>query len=303
MKLFKRNSLILVAILVSLVITGCGDKKNTAVTTEKNEQTNEDTASGNEVAGEGETAEAIEVVEDDMVPVYAESIEDGIYDVAVDSSSSMFNIVSCRLMVENGKMEAEMTMGGTGYLYLYMGTAEEAATAGESNYIPFNELDSGEHSFRVPVEALDAGIDCAAYSKKKEKWYDRVILFRADSLPSDAYTVSDKKEVADLGLEEGEYTVSVKLSGGSGKAKITNPAKLIIQEDKATAVIEWGSPNYDYMVVDGEKYLPVNTEGNSTFEIPVAAFDCKLNVSADTTAMSTPHEIDYVLYFDSGTIK
>lgn len=56
------------------------------------------------------------------------------------------------------------------------------------------------------------------------------------------------------------------------------------------------------MLVDGEKYLPVNTDGNSTFEIPVAALDTALAVTADTVAMSTPHEIDYTLTFDSATL-
>lgn len=69
-----------------------------------------------------------------------------------------------------------------------------------------------------------------------------------------------------------------------------------------TAVIVWSSPNYDYMLIDGEKYLPTNTEGNSTFEIPVAALDTALAVTADTVAMSTPHEIDYTLTFDSTTL-
>ena len=69
-----------------------------------------------------------------------------------------------------------------------------------------------------------------------------------------------------------------------------------------TAVIVWSSPNYDYMLIDGEKYLPTNTEGNSTFEIPVAALDTALAVTADTVAMSTPHEIDYTLTFDSATL-
>ena len=64
-----------------------------------------------------------------------------------------------------------------------------------------------------------------------------------------------------------------------------------------TATIVWSSPNYDYMIVDSEKYLPTNTEGNSTFEIPVAALDTALDVTADTVAMSTPHEIEYTLTF------
>ena len=70
-----------------------------------------------------------------------------------------------------------------------------------------------------------------------------------------------------------------------------------------TATIVWSSPNYDYMLVDGEKYLPTNTEGNSTFEIPVSALDTALDVTADTVAMSTPHEIEYTLTFDSASLK
>ena len=64
-----------------------------------------------------------------------------------------------------------------------------------------------------------------------------------------------------------------------------------------TATIVWSSPNYDYMIVDGEKYLPTNTEGNSTFEIPVTALGTPLAVTADTVAMSKPHEIEYTLTF------
>ena len=75
------------------------------------------------------------------------------------------------------------------------------------------------------------------------------------------------------------------------------PAALTVAEGKMTATIVWSSPNYDYMIVDGEKYLPTNTEGNSTFEIPVAALGTPLAVTADTVAMSKPHEIEYTLTF------
>ena len=60
--------------------------------------------------------------------------------------------------------------------------------------------------------------------------------------------------------------------------------------------------NKDYMLVDGEKFLPVNTEGNSVFEVPVAEFDKPMTVMADTTAMSVPHEIEYTLTFASDTV-
>ena len=83
---------------------------------------------------------------------------------------------------------------------------------------------------------------------------------------------------------------------------ITPRAALTVADGIMTATIVWSSPNYDYMLVDGEKYLPVNTDGNSTFEIPVAALDTALAVTADTVAMSTPHEIDYTLTFDGATL-
>ena len=56
------------------------------------------------------------------------------------------------------------------------------------------------------------------------------------------------------------------------------------------------------MIVGEEKYLPVNTEGNSVFEIPVAEFDEPMAVTADTTAMSVPHEVEYTLTFASDTV-
>ena len=105
---------------------------------------------------------------------------------------------------------------------------------------------------------------------------------------------------AALGPEDGTYQMEVELLGGSGRASVTSPAKVEIKDGKAVATLEWISPNFDYMVVDGEKYLPVNTEGNSVFQIPVEAFDQDIAVIADTVAMSTPHEIEYTLNFHAG---
>ena len=62
--------------------------------------------------------------------------------------------------------------------------------------------------------------------------------------------------------------------------------------------------NTSDMKVGEEKFLPVNQGGEtSMFEIPVTVFDRKMAVAADTTAMSTPHEIEYTLQFDSASIK
>lgn len=103
--------------------------------------------------------------------------------------------------------------------------------------------------------------------------------------------------------QDGRYTIEVALAGGSGRASITSPAEVTLANGKMTAKIIWSSPNYDLMLVDGEKYFPVNTEGNSTFELPIAALDQDIVVSAETTAMSQPHMIDYTLRFDSATLK
>ena len=103
-------------------------------------------------------------------------------------------------------------------------------------------------------------------------------------------------------LPDGEYEIEVQLTGGSGRASVTSPAILQVQDEKAVIEIEWSSPNYDYMTLDGETYLPVNTEGNSVFELPVTAFDKEVPVTADTTAMSVPHEIEYTILLDSASI-
>ena len=88
-------------------------------------------------------------------------------------------------------------------------------------------------------------------------------------------------------LPDGEHEIEVQLTGGSGRASVTSPAILQVQDEKAVIEIEWSSPNYDYMTMDGETYLPVNTEGNSVFELPVTAFDKEVPVTADTILLDS----------------
>ena len=233
-------------------------------------------------------------------PLTAADIRDGSYEITVDSSSTMFNITKCMLNVSNGKMAAVMTMHGKGYLYLFMGKGDDAV---ESGYIPFVEDPEGAHTFTVPVEALDVPVDCAAFSKNREKWYDRTLVFRSDLIPAECFADGVLKTPASLGLSDGEYTVDVTLSGGSGRASVQSPAKLTVSGGAASAEVVWSSSNYDYMRIGEEKFLPVNTEGNSTFVIPVSCFDSEITVYADTIAMSEPHEIEYRLTFDSASVK
>ena len=312
----KKNIALIAALLISIsAFTGCSSENlstaentaETAAVSETEEVTEAETEAVTEEAVTEEqpvTAAPQEVGFEGMEAVYADSLKDGVYSISVDSSSSMFSITSCELTVADGKMTAAMTMGGTGYLYVFMGTGEEAQNVSEDEYISFEENENGEHVFTVPVEALNFETDCTAFSRKKETWYDRTLVFRADTLSAEAFTDDSLITAETLGLEDGEYTVDVTLDGGSGRASVSSPAVLTVKDGKATARIIWSSKNYDYMVVEGEKYFPdENAEEFSEFDIPVARFDYANPVSADTTAMSTPHEINYTLKFASETVK
>ncbi|MBQ2564411.1 MAG: hypothetical protein II564_02350 [Oscillospiraceae bacterium] len=265
-----------------------------------------------------------EVGFDGLIPVYAEDIENGTYKVNVESSSSMFRIQSAELNVSDSSMTVALTLGSTSYLKLFAGTAEQAAASTEDQYIGYTESGDGV-VFEVPVEALDQPFSCAAFSAKKEMWYDRSLLIRADSLPPEAVHVAiadyeqlkkdardrqieaqkSQSQLADLAvetdLEDGEYEVPATLEGGSGKASVASPATLIVKDGKAFARIQWSSSHYDYMLVDGIKILPeekASPEDNSVFVIPVTSLSGPMKVIGDTTAMSTPHEVEYTLDFE-----
>lgn len=236
-------------------------------------------------------------------------LADGTYSVQVESSSSMFKIEKAELTIAGEEMSAVITLSGTGYGKLYMGTAEAAATADDADCISFVEDANGAYTYTIPVAALDQPIDCAAFSNKKEEWYDRQLTFLSATIDAQTEnaaasdTTKSNITTAVTEVTDGAYSVDVTLGGGSGKSTVVSPATLTVSGGSMVARIEWSSPNYDYMLVDGEKYLPVNTEGNSVFEIPVAALDTELAVVGDTVAMSKPREIDYTLTFHSNTLK
>ena len=133
--------------------------------------------------------ETTETVPEETVPpvIYADQLVDGVYEITVDSSSSMFKVVHCELIVSEGSMTAAMTMSGDGYGMVYMGTGEAALAANETGYIPFVLTEAGAKVFTVPVEALNMELDCAAWSIRKEKWYDRTLVFESAQLPAEAF--------------------------------------------------------------------------------------------------------------------
>lgn len=104
-------------------------------------------------------------------------------------------------------------------------------------------------------------------------------------------TENDNKIIAD-----GSYSCEVSLEGGSGKATVDSPAQVVVADGQISVTLVWSSKNYDYMIVQDEKYYNEADEGeNSQFTIPIPDFDTSVNVIGDTTAMSTPHEIEYTL--------
>ena len=231
------------------------------------------------------------------------ALTDGVYTAEFDTDSSMFHAnEACdgkgTLTVENGQMTFHVSLASTHIVNLYLGKASDAADheadwlQPTTDTVTYSDGTSEEvYGFDIPVSAVDADFDLAILGTKG-KWYDHVVSVR-----------NAVQQAGTAAPADGTYTCDVTLEGGSGRAAVDSPAALTVADGKMTATIVWSSPNYDYMIVDGEKYLPTNTEGNSTFEIPVSALDTALDVTADTVAMSTPHEIEYTLTFDSASLK
>lgn len=121
-------------------------------------------------------------------PTPEATVANGIYSMDVVSSSSMFKVVDCILTAKDGKMSAVLTLSETGYGYLYMGTKEEATSADQSSWIPYQVNEEGKYTYTVPVEALDKELAVAAYSIKKGIWYDRTLTFQSETM----------KKIADL---------------------------------------------------------------------------------------------------------
>ncbi len=231
------------------------------------------------------------------------ALADGVYTAEFDTDSSMFHAnEACdgkgTLTVENGQMTFHVSLASTHIVNLYLGKASDAADheadwlQPTTDTVTYSDGTSEEvYGFDIPVTAVDTDFDLAILGTKG-KWYDHVVSVR-----------NAVQQAGTAAPADGTYTCEVTLEGGSGRATVESPAALTVADGKMTAAIVWSSPNYDYMIVDGEKYLPTNTEGNSTFEIPVSALDTALDVTADTVAMSTPHEIEYTLTFDSASLK
>ena len=301
------NKIIIVGGLSAcLLLGGCGaGQAADATSAESTVAAQESTVTSTEST---ETAETVstETAQDKA------QLPDGVYTAEFSTDSSMFHVSEAcdgkgTLTVKDGVMTIHISLGSKKILNLYPGLAEDAAKDGAVLLEPTTDtvtysdgMTEEVYGFDVPVPVIGEEFDLALIGTKG-KWYDHKVKV------SDP-VAEDSREAANgsfdmSALADGSYTIELTMEGGSGRASIQSPAQLAIADGAATATLEWSSPNYDYMLVNGEKYLPVNTEGNSVFEVPVEALDAPLTMIGDTVAMSTPHEVEYTVTFHSETLE
>ena len=244
-------------------------------------------------------------------------IADGTYVATFTTDNSMFHVNEANqdkgiLSVKDGKMTIHVSLQSKKIVNLYPGSAEDAKKEGAELIEPTTDkvvysdgYEDEVYGFDIPVPALDEEFDVALIGTHGN-WYDHKVVVSDPVEGDDIQSVingNTADNAASSYVTDGEHTIEVALEGGTGRASVESPAVIRKNGDEITAVITWSSPYYDYMIVNGQRYEPVNTEGNSVFEIPVASFDSPLEVIADTTAMSEPHEIEYTLKFDPASIK
>ena len=298
-----RNKIIIVGGLSAcLLLGGCGaGQAADATSAESTVAAQESTVTLTE------STEAAETVSTETTQNEAQ-LPDGVYTAEFSTDSSMFHVSEAcdgkgTLTVKDGVMTIHISLGSKKILNLYPGLAEDAAKDGAVLLEPTTDtvtysdgMTEEVYGFDVPVPVIGEEFDLALIGTKG-KWYDHKVKV-SDPIAEGTADTFDLSTV-----EDGTYTIELTMEGGSGRASIQSPAQLAIADGAATATLEWSSQNYDYMLVNGEKYLPVNTEGNSVFEVPVEALDAPLTMIGDTVAMSTPHEVEYTVTFHSETLE
>ena len=226
---------------------------------------------------------------------------DGIYKVNnVTSSSSMFNVIDCKLTVKNGKMSAVLTLSGTGYDYLYMGTGAKAAETDKSAWIPYVVDKEGKYTYTVPIETLDKKIAVAAFSHNRQQWYDRMLTFDSNSL----------EKIGDVPvLENGIYSIDVESSASMFRVV---DCKLTSKDGKMSAVLTLSGTGYGYLYMgtkeeaaaaDQSSWIPfvADSNGKYTYTIPVEALDKGIDVAAYSIKNAIWY--DRMLTFKSETVK
>ena len=306
-RVFIKNILITGGLLGCLLLGGCGASG-------QNDQTTE--TADTQATQESTVATTVESTETAAATEASASTEaqlaDGIYTATFSTDSSMFHVSEASdgkgtLTVKDGEMTIHISLGSKKILNLYPGLAEDAAKDGAVLLEPTTDtvtysdgMTEEVYGFDVPVPVIGEEFDLALIGTKG-KWYDHKVVVSDPVAEGEEAGASGSFDMSTL--TDDTYTIELTMEGGSGRAAIQSPAQITVTGGEVTAALEWSSPNYDYMLVDGEKYLPVNTEGNSVFEVPVTAFDEAVTMIGDTVAMSTPHEVEYTVTFHSDTLQ
>ncbi len=228
----------------------------------------------------------------------SKTLENGIYTGAADTGAQMFKVTAVKLTVKDGAMTAVLTLSGTGYDYLYLGTKEEAYAADESSWIPAVVAEDGTYTYEIPVSALDKEIAIASRSKKYaaagkgvDAWIDRTVTIHSSSLikiadlPSDS---SDSENPSSITLADGTYTGSAETGAKMFKVSSVN---LTVKNGKMTAVLTLSGTGYDYLYLgtkeeayaaDESSWIPavVAEDGTYTYEIPVSALDKEIAIAS-----------------------
>ena len=118
--------------------------------------------------------------DNEMEPEPSKELADGAYTIDVESDSAMFKVVACELTVKDGKMTAKLTLSGTGYDQMYVGTKGQAANA-KDGFVKYEEDAEGKYTFTIPVAALGEELSYAAHGVKSGNWFDRTLTFDAAS--------------------------------------------------------------------------------------------------------------------------
>mgnify|MGYP004643873381 FL=1 len=204
------------------------------------------------------------------------TLTDGNYQVDVETGNKMFKVTNCILTSEKGKMYAVITLSGTGYDYLYMGTAADAAKATAKDYITYVVNEAGQYTYKIPVKSLDKGIAVAAHSIKNDKWYDRTLTFSSSSA---------KRIIAD-----GNYQVNAE--AGGKMIRVTN-CVMTVKNGQMTAAVTLSGQGYNRIYLGDVNDAP-NDESNwilpnsllaeqYTFQIPVEKLDAVMTIAVHTT--------------------
>ena len=211
-----------------------------------------------DVASSSEMSSALTVGKYGMVPIYPRDIKDGKYHVTTESSSSFFHVVDTKLTVKKNKMKAVILIASYSYKCIYLGSAEDAAKAPLEDYVMAEEGDLGA-TFEIPVEALNQEFKLAAFSKRKRKWYDRLMVIDAATLPASAvrFTVPDYNRIESaIELYDQENGTNTREELEKKAAKAKKKAKKGEESDGATEPADIDMP-------DGTYSIEVNMTGGS----------------------------------------